>query len=107
MKEGKEAELNRLSRYFMRVYDRFHAEDSDELDGDKSRKDRADLMALREVYQAVEGMPIWPFNIKIVTRFTSLVLVPTGVLIYNLVTQSEHIDSFGAWVKTILESVFR
>ena len=56
------------------------------------------MEAIEHVYARAESMPVWPFDLRTLKQFLTVVLVPLLILVIQLITE----DSITIWIKRIL-----
>ena len=96
MQEAKDAELLRLAERFRQVYDSV----KNIVDGGnkKLNEELGKLENIKKLYSLAESFPVWPFDIRNLTRFLTVVttpLIPALISIVNKIIE----PWFDAWLK--------
>ena len=68
----------------------------DEMDKLTNKQSNAlEIATIRQNYdhviQKIENQPSWPFNFKLITSFFSMILVPAGMLAFELISNRDSI----------------
>ena len=85
MQEAKDAEVLRLARQFADVYEKVKESVSDRFDDHE--KDMKKLENIKRLYQIAEEIPVWPFDIRSLRRFLTIVTTPLLPAIISLLSQ--------------------
>ncbi|MDP6156419.1 MAG: WD40 repeat domain-containing protein [Candidatus Thermoplasmatota archaeon] len=87
MKKAKHDEYDRLLREFTLNFDKLKNKlesDVETFDSD-ARNAHDNIERINSLYTRVENMPVWPFNLSIVSRFATIVGIPLVISILNLI----------------------
>ena len=88
MKKKKELALDKLHHTFQYHYNNL-------VSGQKKHvydiKQADDIASIYQLYEIVEKMPIWPFNMKNWIRFFSLITLPVIVFIIEMLTNTDSV----------------
>lgn len=83
MKKSKEEWLDKISLRIRSVLNKI--EEGLEENRDNSLRSFNELDLLRKHYDIVDSMPVWPYDLKTISRFFSTILIPTLMFIVEVV----------------------
>ncbi|NUN08638.1 MAG: hypothetical protein HUU54_05620 [Ignavibacteriaceae bacterium] len=90
LKEAKSIELERLLRLFDYAYQEFKLKSSID-PPNYSKSNLGELLELKALYKQVEDMPIWPFDVDTLIKFSSIFIIPLFVFFIQLLVNADSI----------------
>lgn len=89
MSDTKQEALNRLRNTFQHYYNLLNINAKEK--GIYDIKNADEIGSIHSLYEIVEKMPVWPFDIKTTLRFYSMITVPIFLFLIEILTNSDSI----------------
>ncbi len=93
MKRCKNRELLEFENIFKQYYTdlRDLLEDEHRLDSEEVEQLSSKLLNIQSIFELIKKQPVWPYDLSLLSRFFSIILLPIILLLIELVTNADSI----------------